>query len=387
MRCRPGASGLADLFLTGWVGIAIGQGYDANMRTAAADITDLIQSSSDALVGALRRATSDGLDVDELTQVLSAVSRQRNRIDSAVSGVIGTLDRVVEQAAEQGDLTMGLSCATWLSHNLQISSSAAHACQRRTDHGLNVQNAPVNDWLLPDGLPRGRLIVPNPSYVDGEALGPVLWVSDAPEEQPGELWNRLRAEHGRTGLWPLVLETLNGAPMRPWHDGELDPRSGPEGDPADVGLLLEALWGNGQPDDDEDEDPTMVRGDWPGLAARAEPEGDPDVVSGEVARGWFREPALIGLVPAPDGAAALRATGWLGSCNYTTTADVAAILASWQDRFGVRLLNLGFDTIGVSVAPPPSPAGHPLAISPVHFPIRPHNIFHAPFHSPPPHAP
>src|SRR5258708_8286922 len=127
MRCRPGASGRPDLFLTGWVGIAIGQGYHANMRTAAADITDLILSSSEALVGALRRATSDGLDVDELTQVLSAVSRQRNRIDSAVSGVIGTLDRVVEQAADQGDLTMGMSCATWLSHNLQVSSSAAHA--------------------------------------------------------------------------------------------------------------------------------------------------------------------------------------------------------------------------------------------------------------------
>ena len=105
----------------------IGQGYAANMRTAAADITDLIHSSAEALVGALRRACSDGLDVDELTQVLSAVSRQRNRIDSAVSGVIGTLDRVVEQAADQGDLTMGMSCATWLSHNLQISSSAAHA--------------------------------------------------------------------------------------------------------------------------------------------------------------------------------------------------------------------------------------------------------------------
>jgi hypothetical protein len=78
-----------------------GRGYDANMRTDA-DITDLIQSSADALVCALRRAPSHGLDVHELTEVLSAVSRQRNRIDSAVSGVIGTLDRVVEQAADRG---------------------------------------------------------------------------------------------------------------------------------------------------------------------------------------------------------------------------------------------------------------------------------------------
>jgi hypothetical protein len=244
----------------------------------------------------------------------------------------------------------------------------------------------VNDWLLPDGLPPGRLVVPSPSYVDGEALAPVLWVSDAPVEQPGELWHRLRAEHLRTGLWPLVLETLSGAPTRPWHDGELDPRSGPDGGPADVGLLLEALWGNGQPDDDEDEDPTMVRGDWPGLAARGEPEGDPDAVSGEVARKWFREPALVGLVPAPDGAAALRATGWLGSCNYTTTADVAAILASWQDRFGVRLLNVGFDTIGVSVAAPPRTAEHALAIAAEHFAICPDNIWQGPFETLPTYA-
>src|SRR5437588_789829 len=44
----------------------------------------------------------------------------------AIRGVIGALDQAVEKAPE-GEPTMALSCAAWLSHNLQIGSSAAHA--------------------------------------------------------------------------------------------------------------------------------------------------------------------------------------------------------------------------------------------------------------------
>jgi hypothetical protein len=43
----------------------------------------------------------------------------------------------------------------------------------------------VNDWPLPDGLPPGRLIVPDPTYGSGVST-PVLWVSDAPVAQPVE---------------------------------------------------------------------------------------------------------------------------------------------------------------------------------------------------------
>src|SRR5262249_31424977 len=39
----------------------------------------------------------------------------------------GAAGKGAEQDTEEGDLTMGLSCANWLSHQLHISSSAAYA--------------------------------------------------------------------------------------------------------------------------------------------------------------------------------------------------------------------------------------------------------------------
>lgn len=96
------------------------------MRTTAVELSQLIRSGSQQIVGALRRAAADGLDVDDLTDLLKVAFTHRNQIDAAVSGAIGVLDQAAEQAPD-GEMTMALSCATWLSYNLQISSSAAHA--------------------------------------------------------------------------------------------------------------------------------------------------------------------------------------------------------------------------------------------------------------------
>jgi Domain of unknown function (DUF4253) len=244
----------------------------------------------------------------------------------------------------------------------------------------------MNDWLLPDDLPPGRLIAPDPSYARAPAGGPVLWVSDAPVAQPAGWWVRLRAGHERTGLWPLVLETLDGEPSRPWHDGELDPGRDADRGPDDVERVLEALWEGAQPADEKAEDVAMVRGPWPGLAPPGEAVDEPDAFAEQVIREWFDDPALIGLVPAPHGAAALRACGWQGPINHATTADVAAVLGSWQDRFGVRLLGVGFDTISVSVAAPPRTADHAMAIAAEHYAFCPDNLWQGPYATLPEYA-
>ena len=83
----------------------------------------------DQIIAALRGAAgveNDGLGPDELTDVLKTAFSQRNRFDSALTGLIGTVDRVTDRAPG-GELTAGLSCATWLSQNLHISSSAGYA--------------------------------------------------------------------------------------------------------------------------------------------------------------------------------------------------------------------------------------------------------------------
>jgi hypothetical protein len=96
------------------------------MRTALAELSGLIDSASQQLVGALHRAVTDRLDTDELTEVLKVVFSRRNSIDAAVFSIIGALDQAAEKAPD-GELTAGLSCAAWLSQNLNISSSAGYA--------------------------------------------------------------------------------------------------------------------------------------------------------------------------------------------------------------------------------------------------------------------
>lgn len=50
---------------------------------------------------------------------------------------------------------------------------------------------------------------------------PAYWLSDGPVT--ATLWTRLHADHGRSGLWPLLPEGLDDEPARPWLVGEVDP--------------------------------------------------------------------------------------------------------------------------------------------------------------------
>jgi len=97
------------------------------MRTRVAELAELLEAGAQQVVGALRTASGEGLSPRELTELLGAAFRQRNRIEAAITGVIGAVDAAAEQAAEEGDLTGGLSCAAWPAHNLHIGSGAAHA--------------------------------------------------------------------------------------------------------------------------------------------------------------------------------------------------------------------------------------------------------------------
>ncbi|WP_309248860.1 DUF4253 domain-containing protein [Streptomyces sp. MNP-20] len=65
--------------------------------------------------------------------------------------------------------------------------------------------------------------------------------------------------------------------------------------------------------------------------------------------------ARLGLIPAARGADALAAAGWEGPLNYEQdTAKISAVVRSWEDRFGVRVVAAGFATLHLSVAWPPT---------------------------------
>ncbi|MGP4113375.1 DUF4253 domain-containing protein [Streptomyces sp. 4N509B] len=221
-----------------------------------------------------------------------------------------------------------------------------------------------------------------------------LWMSDEPVSV--EVWARFRADHARSGLWPLLLDSSapDDAGYPPWASGGLFPEeaSSPEAhDPAD----LLAGWWSTYTAVEEDEDVlspaerlavTAPFGqDWPGLApdlptAGADPDADADAddtAAGYAAHLLTHRPHLrLGLVAAGSGAAALAAVGWHGPANYDgDTGKYAAVVADWERRFGARVVAVGHDTLHLGVAAPPRRREDALRVAAEHFAFCPDNVW------------
>jgi Domain of unknown function (DUF4253) len=233
---------------------------------------------------------------------------------------------------------------------------------------------------LPGGLPPGRWVTPDPGFAeDGSVAGPVLWVSDCLVPDAGLQWRRLMAAHPDTGLWPLLLRGLYSDPDRPWRSGEQEPVALPGTDAASVDRVLARLWDSasgGTPGDfDWGDSAPFQTGPWPGLAASPALAGDPDGEAGVLALelGGAGD-RMIGLVPAGSGSAALAACGWLGAINHASVADIAVVVGSWEERFGARLVAVGFDTVELSVAAPPATPAAALQLAAEHYAFCPDNV-------------
>ncbi|WP_233571360.1 DUF4253 domain-containing protein [Nocardiopsis sp. Huas11] len=142
--------------------------------------------------------------------------------------------------------------------------------------------------------------------------------------------------------------------------------------------LLAAWWGQyagaAEPDAEEAEPhpETAPFGTvWPGTVPAASlKEGAAEATAGEYAEliVEHRPPHRLGLVRASSGAQALLSCGWSGPLNYDNdTAVFAAVVADWERRFGARVLGLGFDTLTLSVAAPPSDVDGALRVAAEHF--------------------
>lgn len=206
--------------------------------------------------------------------------------------------------------------------------------------------------LGPVTLPAGRRIT---SALSGD---PVAWatVQDVPDA--GRLWADLSAAHSQTGLVPFLL-------ARPWESGEFDdPADVTQLDHMDAASLLAQWWDDktheGDEDEWEDEDEEFVEmieeqiapfsRQFPGLAPASEDRLDP----GQLDHVLSSLPAArIGLVPAARPADVLPLIGWMPSDWSVGAPPVAAVLRSWEDRFGARLLEIGWAEIRLLVESPP----------------------------------
>jgi hypothetical protein len=216
-------------------------------------------------------------------------------------------------------------------------------------------------------LPVGQRIVP---FEDpGEA---VIWATIQAVPDAGRTWLALSDAHMRTGLVPILLsptEEFQGFFFE-------DPPSIAELDRMDTTGLLHMMWDEKLPPDDaHDDGPRLVRQrapfsrDFPGLASREDTPLSPGRLDAALSS---LPPARVGLIPARRPADAIAATGWspFDPRYYPlpNTLWIAAVLRSWEDRFGAQLLTVGHGaTIQLLVKRPPRDHNAAQHVAAEHF--------------------
>ena len=223
---------------------------------------------------------------------------------------------------------------------------------------------------------------PDPDHFDDETWAgrDVLWVSDERLPDAGDLWRRLYGSRAETGLCPLLLDTLGCGTDRPWHSRELSPAPVGPIDTLTAAEVLRGLWDAFAEEPEEGEEggpPDISTAAWPGPAASGEGGGDPDEVACALASvlGAAR-PWLVGLVPAARGADTLTFVGWEGPINHIDNPqELSVVLRSWEDRFGARVVAVGFDTLHLSVAAPPTTFEHAVHVAGEHHAFAPDGVW------------
>jgi hypothetical protein len=199
-----------------------------------------------------------------------------------------------------------------------------------------------------------------------------MWATDAARRAPGQLWRELLAS-GERQLSCVLLESQPLGRLAPWDTGFFSPHDASEIDALDPAAVLATMWANSTPspeqyaedlerhsDEDRRERPWIGQGwartvaplgrEWPGLAAAEIVRLDQDVIDSALAG---QAPARIGVVIADRLA---DVPGAIGSNENVVgrlqPLDVSAVLRSWEDRFGARLLRLGGATIDLLVERP-----------------------------------
>ncbi|MCX5607847.1 MULTISPECIES: DUF4253 domain-containing protein [unclassified Streptomyces] len=237
----------------------------------------------------------------------------------------------------------------------------------------------------PQGLSLG-LELP-PGTLLGTARRPLLWVSDGPVGAGALASYRSRPGLAAAGLQAVLFQERRGLEEW-WLTKGLRPERMSDPDDHHVEPVLREFWNAVIPDPEEEgEDGEELIApfgrDWPGLAesgavgaAGEDPETAACALADELIGTGFLPSPRLALVPAGRGADVPTAMGWCGPANHENdTALISTVLRSWEDRFGARVVALGFDELHVSVAAPPRTLAHALPVAAEHFAFSPDNIW------------
>ncbi|WP_093848513.1 DUF4253 domain-containing protein [Streptomyces pini] len=229
--------------------------------------------------------------------------------------------------------------------------------------------------------------LPPGTLVDRTVLGrlpePLLWRADAPAGPDG--WERLLPVRDATGLWPVLLGThVRGTAVE---DDLLPPPRGGDGRGGGRGGtgtgtgaagVLAAWWrrhaarepGGRRAGGIPALRPYGTRP--PELAPPSRAGGDPDAAAAGAARalvtrGTLRRPRAA-LVPAARSADIPAAIGWSGTlASGEDFEGYGAVLRSWEERFGTRVVALEPDVLHLSVPDPPRTRAQALPVAAEHY--------------------
>lgn len=248
--------------------------------------------------------------------------------------------------------------------------------------------------VLDVDLPPGRLV--EPQEEDDAWDGPAYWLSNEPAGP--DLWVQLRQAHARSGLWPVFANPADSDDDRPWVVGEVSPQPVADIDHVTADDLLAACWEawiRGEHHLWLESDDSLRLGfgftvdlgrehrelepfgqSWPGLAPGLDGNGlDPDEFADQYVRENDDGTSQIMLVPAARSADVLTAVGWEGAVNYLHPRSLlSSVLRTWEERFGARVIEVGFDTVHLTVAAPPATTEHAELVAAEHFAFCPDNV-------------
>lgn len=221
-------------------------------------------------------------------------------------------------------------------------------------------------------LPPGSLV---DTTMDGTWDEPLLWYTNDPATP--RTWSAMRAAGKPLGLLPVLID---GGRRDQWpEEWDLDPDGTSYPGDHDAEEVLNDY--RSYNTEEFEDDPGHLA-----LAPRPEADGldGPDSLAAEIAgqiidvRGGESGPR-IALVPARRSADIPASIGWTGPMNHENdVARLCAVLRSWEDRFDIRVVELGFDTLVVSVGRPPTTPAEARALAEEHYAFCPDNIDQGP---------
>ncbi|ULR47958.1 DUF4253 domain-containing protein [Streptomyces deccanensis] len=220
-------------------------------------------------------------------------------------------------------------------------------------------------FALPSGLPPGRFLSRGP-------VRPVpVWVSDEFPQDAERLWPRLLSEHSAHGLVPLLCRPdAMGRPLSLDHVDTVRLAEVLAADFAEYRGRRLPFWTDPTPAPVPEgiepwpHDPGPPFEQWPGLTpgspvAAAGPTPDEaasSLLAGLMKSGQFGvDECRLVLVPADRGSDALALIGWSAEAPLPL---LCALLRSWEDRFGARVVAVFGSELHVSVARPPVEPEH-----------------------------